>query len=64
MIICENKNMKLHVVNFHKMEIVFLDEDPTTLTLLANHVIFKVPNIQCSHEHAIRNISQADIVIR
>lgn len=64
MIICENKNMKLRVVNFHKMEIMFLDEDPTTLTLLANHVTFKVHNIQCSHEHGIRNISQANIEIR
>lgn len=56
--------MKLHVVNFHNMEIMFLDEESTTLTLLANHVIFKVHNIQCSHEHGIISISQANIVIR
>lgn len=45
------------------MEIMFVDEGSTTLTLLANYVVSKVHTIQRSHEHGIRNISQTNIVI-
>lgn len=41
---------------------MFANEGSTILRLLANHV--KVHNIQCSHEHNIVNISQANTVIR
>ena len=46
------------------MEIMFVVEGSTIVTLFANHVGFKEHNIQCSHEHDIINISQANIVMR